>query len=249
MNLDKNVAKRLLEDPVFSRYLDSTIFELRRGTERLDRLVDLGIFPGVCNGVTVLHGGAYQLRHIQLLARSFAHLSQKSIYLCALTGTSRTIWDDLKSSESEATVNWICSESQNQSVTRETFLLDPHATNTRMEVQMMLEVSNRSCWALCSKWHGRRVALTWQLLAPENTMRIVRVHSYEDDSTSIDDVEPVLREARKILVYADRGLHANIPKEERKVHSVMLDCLRERSLDAFSWLSKEIPDLAQEEFS
>ncbi|MFA6017602.1 MAG: hypothetical protein WCT28_03180 [Patescibacteria group bacterium] len=245
MNLDKNIAKQLLENSIFSKYLDATIFELRRGTERLDRLVDLGVFPGMSDGVTVLHGGAYQLRHIQLLARSFAHLPSKSVYLCALTGTSRTIWDDSKSSESEATVNWICSESQNQSVTRETFLLDPCATNTGTEVRMMRKIPHLSCWALCSKWHGRRVALTWQLLAPEFTMRIVRVHSREDDLISIDDIEPVLREARKNLVYADRGLHADVPKEERDVYSAMFDCLRERFPSAFSWLLMEIPDSAQ----
>lgn len=240
MQLAEERAKYLLEHPEFSQHLFACARELQHGTERLDQLVDLGQFPGRLQGIVALHGGAYRPWHIALLARACAYMKPGSVYLCAKMGTS-TILGDETVTESEAIIEAMCSVDASGSVTRETFILDPLATNTGMEVRMMRELSNFSCRALCSKWHARRVALTWQLEAPQIAVRVIRVHTTADDDIAVDDVDPVLREVWKNVHYPALGFQAATPRIEEERYRDMLLVLGTIAPDVVRWLEQDIP--------
>lgn len=241
MRLSEDRVKFLFEHAVFSKHLLACARELQRGTERLDRGVDLGVFPGTLQGVVAIHGGPYRSYHFPLLVRALANAPLRSVYLCAKTGTSRTVGDDRISTESEAIISEICSRSFDGSVSTETFLMDPKATNTGMEVRMMREIQNFSCRALCSKWHARRVMLTWQHEAPHIDVRIVRVHTKEDDLLNYDDVDPILRECWKNLLYPSRGFQSAIPEAEVEMYREMFSALLKIAPDVHRWIEQEVP--------
>lgn len=240
MQLSEERAKYLLEHPEFSRYLFACAGELQHGTERLDHLVDLGKFPGSAEGIVALHGGAYRPRHLALLARAFAHMKPESIYLCTKTGTSRILGDETVS-ESEAIIDAICDADLAGSVTRSVFVADPQAMNTGMEVRMMRELPEFSGRALCSKWHGRRVSLLWQFEAPKIAVQVIRIHTKEDDIIAIDDVDPILREAWKVLYYPTLGYQAPAPRVEEECYREVLSALKVIAPDVYTWLEQEIP--------
>lgn len=240
MRLAEDRAKYVFEHPEFMKHLFACARELQHGTERLDRAVDLGVFPGESHGVVAIHGGPYRSYHFPLLARAFANAQLGSVYLCAKTGTSRTVGDERTSTESEAIVAEICRGSSDGLVSPEMFLLDPLATNTGMEVRMMREIPNFSCRVLCSKWHARRVMLTWQFEAPHFAVRVFRVHTKEDDLLTMDDVDPILRECRKNLLYPAKGFQSAVPSEEAEMYQKMFSVLLEIAPDVYSWLEQEI---------
>lgn len=240
MQLAEERAKFLLEHPEFSHHLFACARELRHGTERLDELVDHGMFPGISEGIVALHGGAYRPWHIALLARAFAHMLPGSVYVCTKTGTSRILGDETVT-ESEAIVDAICTADATGSVTQDIFTIDPLATNTGMEVRMMRELPNFSCRALCSKWHARRVALTWQLEAPSIAVRVIRIHTKVDDTVAGEDVDPILREAWKIVHYPEKGFQSAAPRLEEERYRGALSALVRVAPDVIEWLKKEIP--------
>jgi hypothetical protein len=240
MQLSEERAKYLLEHPDFSPHLFACARELQHGTERLDQLVDLGAFPGMPQGIVALHGGAYRPWHIALLARACAHMNPESMFLCTKTGTSRILGDEAIT-ESEAIVDAILAADTGGVVLRETFLIDPQATNTGMEVRMMRELPDFSCRALCSKWHARRVSLTWQREAPALTVRVIRVHTKKDDIIGVEDIDPLLREAWKIVRYPACGFQSSAPRIEEERYQGMLTALSRIAPDVYAWLEQEIP--------
>jgi DUF218 domain len=240
MQLAEERAKYLLEHADFSPHLFACARELQHGTERLDQLVDHGKFPGQSTGVVALHGGPYRPWHIALLTRAFAHMKPGSIFLCAKTGTSRILGEETVT-ESEAIIDAICGADAGGSISRETFVIDPRATNTGMEVRIMRELSNFSCRVLCSKWHARRVALTWQHEAPTITVRAIRVQTKADDHIVVDDVDPILRESWKILHYPEKGFQSAAPRPEEEQYRGILSALARIAPDVYAWLGQEVP--------